>query len=110
MDFDAILSNIDRVLSFNSSAKVLVFGDFNVHHKGWLIYSDGTNRPGKLLSQMTQLRWLNFQLKSVTVTITVLLIWICLSFNAIICTTMAFPQLGNYHDVVASVSMDFPSS
>ena len=24
------------------------FGDFNIHHKDWLTYSDGTNRPGQV--------------------------------------------------------------
>ena len=32
----------------NSSANVFVFGDFNVHHKDWLTYSGGTDRPGEL--------------------------------------------------------------
>ena len=41
-------SNIDEVLSINPSANVLVFGDFNVHHKDWLTYSGGTDRPGEL--------------------------------------------------------------
>ena len=41
--------NIDEVLLVNRSANVLVFGDFNVHHKGWLTYSGETNRPGELL-------------------------------------------------------------
>ena len=45
--FDSISSNIDEVLSINPSANVFVFGDFNVHHKDWLIYSGGTNRPGE---------------------------------------------------------------
>ena len=40
--FDAILSNIDEVLLINSSANVLVFGDFNVHHKYWLTFSSWT--------------------------------------------------------------------
>ena len=31
----------------NPSANVFVFGDFNVHHKDWLIHSGGTNRPGE---------------------------------------------------------------
>ena len=31
--FDSISSNIDEVLSINSSANVFVFGDYNVHHK-----------------------------------------------------------------------------
>ena len=46
--FDSILSNIDEVLSINPSAKIFVFGDFNVHHKDWLTYSGGTDRPAKL--------------------------------------------------------------
>ena len=25
-----------------------LFGDFNVHHKDWLTYSSGTDRPGEL--------------------------------------------------------------
>ena len=46
--FDSISSNIDEVLSIKPSAKVFVFGDFNVHHKHWLTYSGGTDRPGEL--------------------------------------------------------------
>ena len=46
--FDSILFNIDVVLSMNLPANVLVFGDFNFHHKDWLIYSGGTDRPGEL--------------------------------------------------------------
>ena len=46
--FDSIPSNIDEVLSINPSANVFVFGDFNVHHKDWLTYSGGTDRPGEL--------------------------------------------------------------
>ena len=46
--FDSISSNIDEVLSINPPANVFVFGDFNVHHKDWLTYSAGTDRPGEL--------------------------------------------------------------
>ena len=46
MVFDSISSNIDEVLSINPSA-VFFFGDFNVHHKNWLTYSGGTDRPGE---------------------------------------------------------------
>ena len=35
MVFGSILSNIEEVLWINPSANVLVFGDFNVHHKDW---------------------------------------------------------------------------
>ena len=48
MVFDSISSNIVEVLSINPSAFVFVFGDFNVHHKDWLTYSGGTDRPGEL--------------------------------------------------------------
>ena len=48
MVFDSISSNIDEVLSINPSTNVFVFGDFNVHHKDWLTYSGGTDRPGEL--------------------------------------------------------------
>ena len=45
---DSISSNTDEVLSINPSANVFVFGYSNVHHKDWLTYSDGTDRPGEL--------------------------------------------------------------
>ena len=48
MVFYFISSNIDEVLSINPSADVFAFGDFNVHHKDWLTYSGGTDKPGEL--------------------------------------------------------------
>ena len=58
MAFDAILSNIDEVLSVNPCVNVFVFGDFNVHHKDWLTYSGGTDRSGysfSISSDLTQM-------------------------------------------------------
>ena len=46
--FDSISSNIDEVLSINSSANVFFFGNFNVHHEDWFTYSGGTDRSDKL--------------------------------------------------------------
>ena len=46
--FDSISSNIDEALSINQSADVFVFRNLNVHHKDWLTYSGGTDRPGEL--------------------------------------------------------------
>ena len=46
--FDFISSNIDEVLSINPSANLFAFGDFNDHHKDWVTYSGGTDRPGEL--------------------------------------------------------------
>ena len=54
--FDSISSNIDEVFSINLSANVFVFGDFNVHHKHWLTYSGGIDRPGFSVSNdLTQM-------------------------------------------------------
>ena len=47
--FDSISSNIDKVLLMNASANVFFFEDFKVHHKDWLSYSGGTDRPGGTL-------------------------------------------------------------
>ena len=85
--FDSISSNIDKVLSINPSANVFVFGDFNVHHKDWLTYSGGTDRPAELCYssfKMTLLRWLTFLLRSLTVILRALLFWIYLFYLFII--------------------------
>ena len=39
----SVLSDTDDVLSINPSANIFVFGDFNIHHKDWLMYSGGTD-------------------------------------------------------------------
>ena len=109
MVFDAISSNIDDFLSINPSANVFVFGDSN--HKDCITYSDGTYRLVNFviifLSQMILLRWLTSLLGSQTVTLTVPLFWIFISFDASICFTMASPSLGNSDHVVVSVSINF---
>ena len=59
---------------------------------------------------MTLLKWLIYLLGSVTVTLIVLSFWIFLSSDANICSTMAFPPLGNSDYVVGSLSIDFLSN
>ena len=51
--FYSLSSTIDEVLSINPSANVFAIGDFSVHHKDWLTYSSGTDRPGKLCSNFS---------------------------------------------------------
>ena len=113
--FYSILSNIDEVLSINPSANVFVFGDFNVHHKDWLTYSGGTDPPSELCyifsisNDLTQI--VNFpnqipDCDSHSPAITDLFI----SSDADICSTIAFPPLGNSNHIVISVSIDFPSN
>ena len=78
--FYSILYNIDGVLSINPSDIAFVFGHFNIHHKDQLTYSCGTDRLVNFvitfLSRMTLFRWLTFLLRSMTVSLTVLLFWI----------------------------------
>ena len=59
---------------------------------------------------MTLLRWSMFLLGFLTVTLTVLLFWICFFLLTLdICSTMTFPPLRNSDHVVVSVSIYFPS-
>ena len=111
--FDSVSSNIDEVLSINSYANVFVFGDFNVHHKDWLTYSGGTDRPGKLCynfsisNDLTQI--VNFPTRIPDCdSHSSALLDLFISSDASICSTMAFPPLGNSDHVVVSVSIDFP--
>ena len=110
--FDSISSNIDEVLSINPSA-VFVFGDFNVHHKDWLTYSGGTDRPGELCynfsisNDLTQIVNFPTQIPDCD-SHSPALLDLFLSSDASICSTMAFPPLENSHHVVVSVSIDFP--
>ena len=114
MVFDSISSNIDEVLSIIPSANVFVFGDFNVHHKDWLTYSGGTDRSGELCynfsisNDLTQM--VNFPTRIPDCdSHSPALLDLFISSDASICSTMAFPPLGN-SDHVVSVSIDFPSN
>ena len=114
MVFYSISPNIDEILSINPSANVFVFGYFNVHHKDWLTYSGGTDRPGELCysfsisNDLTQM--VNFPTRIPDCdSHSPALLDSFLSSNASICSTMAFPQLGN-SDLVVSISNDFRSA
>ena len=113
--FDSISSNIDEVLSINPSPNVFVFGDFNVHHKDWLTYSSGTDRPGELCynfsisNDLTQIA--NFPTRIPDCdSHSPALLDLFLSSDASNCSAMAFPPLGNSNHVVLSVSIDFPTN
>ena len=113
MVFDSISSNIDEVLSINPSANVFVFGDFNVHQKDWLTYSGGIDRPGELYynfsisNDLTQVVNFPIHIPDCDSHIPALLDFF-LSSDTRICSTMAFPPLGNSDHFVVSVSIDFP--
>ena len=109
--FDSISSNIDEVLSINPSA-VFVFGDFNIH-KDWLTYSGGTDRSGKpcydfsISNDLTQIVNFPNQIPYCD-SHSPALLDLFISSDASICSTIAFPPLGNSDHVVVSVSIDFP--
>ena len=107
--FDSISSNIDELLSIKPSTNVFVFGDFN-----WLTYSGGTDRSGELCynfsisHDLTQM--LNFPTWIPDCDSHSPALWdLFISSDASICSTKAFPPLGNSDHVVVSVSIDFPS-
>ena len=98
--FDSISSNIDEVLSINPSTNLFVFGDFNIHHKDWLTYSGGTDRPDELCynfsvsNDLTQMANFPTQIP-VCDSYSPPLLDLFVSSDTSICATMAFPPLGN---------------
>ena len=92
---------------------MFVFGDFNVHHKDWLTYSSGTDRPGELCynfsisNDLTQIVKFPTRIPGCD-SHSPALLDLFLSPDGSICSTMAFPPLGNSDHVVVSVSIDFP--
>ena len=114
MVFDSISSNMDEVLSISPSANVFVFGDFNIHHKDWLICSGGTDRSGELCynfsisNDLTQM--VNFPTRIPDCdSHSPALLDLFISSDASICSAKAFPPLRNSDHAVVSVSIDFPS-
>ena len=96
--FVSVSSNIDEVPSINPSAKVFVFGDFNIHHKDWVTYSGGTDRPGELCynfsNDLTQM--VNFPARIPDCdSHSPALLDLFLSSDGSICSAMPFPPLGN---------------
>ena len=97
-----------------TSCNVFVSGDFIVHHKDWLTYSGGTDRPGELCYNFSFSNDLTQMVNFPTQTSDCdshgpALLDLFLSSDAIICSAMAFPPLGNCDQVVVSVSVDFPT-
>ena len=86
---DAISCNIDEVLSINPSAKVFVFGEFNVDHKDWLTFTGGTGRPGELCGNFSISSDLN-QMDPCRDSHSSAILHFFLSSDASICSTMAF--------------------
>ena len=112
MVFDSISSNIDEVLSINPSANVFVFGDFNVHHKDWLTYSGGTDKPGELCynfsisNDITQIVDFPTRIPVCDSRSSALLIYFFLLMLVFVLQWLSF--FWETDHVVVSVSIDFP--
>ena len=115
MVFYSISSNIDEILLINLSANKFVFGGFLVHHKDSLTNSGGTDRSGEVCynfsisNDLTQMVNVPTQIPDCDSHCPGLLD-LFISFDASICSMMAFPQLGHSDHIVVSVSIDFPSN
>ena len=110
--FDYI-SSIDEVLSINPSTDVVVFEDFDVHHKDLLTYSGGTDISGELYSNYSisddLIQMVNFPTPIPdNNSHSPALLDLFLSSDASICSIMPFPPFGNSDHVVDSVSIAFP--
>ena len=92
---------------------MFVSGDFNIHHKDWLTYSSGPDRPGELcynfyiLNDLTRIVNFPTQIPDCDSHSPALLAFF-LSSDASICPAMAFTPFGNSDQVVVSVSINFP--
>ena len=62
------------------------------------------------LTQMTLLRELTFLIRSQTDSHSLALLDLFISSDTSICSTMAFPPLGNFDHVIVLVSIGFPSN
>ena len=112
MVFDSISSNIDEVLSINPSANVFVFGDFNVHHKDWLTYSGGTDKPSELCynfsisNDITQIVDFPTRIPVCDSRSSALLIYFFLLMLVFVLQWLSF--FWETDHVIVSVSIDFP--
>ena len=110
--FNAILWNIDEVISINRSANAFVFRHFNAHNKDWITYSSGTVKSFELCC--------NFSISDYLIKRANFPTWICdceshspafldllISTDPSICSTVSFPLISFDH-VVVSVYIDFP--
>ena len=93
---------------------MFVFGNFNVHHKDWLTYYGGNDRSGELCDNFSMSNKLTHMVNFATHapdsgSHSPALLDSFLSFNTSICSTMAFPPLGNSDHVDITISTDFPS-
>ena len=97
------------------SANVIDLGDFSVHHKDWLTYCGGNDRPGEFCYSFSisndLIQMVIFPTRIPDCDSDSPAVWdLFISSVASICSVMAFPPSGNSDHVFVSVSIDFPSN
>ena len=109
MVFNSSLSKIDEILSINPSANVFVFGDFNVHRKDWLTCSGITYELSynfSISNDLTQMVHFPNRIPDCD-SLSPVLLDLFIPSDASVCSTKAFPSLGNSDHIVVSVSIDY---
>ena len=88
---------------------MFVFGDFKVRHKDWITYSGELFYNFSISNDLTQM--VNFPTRIPDCdSHSPALLDLFISSDASICSTMAFPSLGNSDHVLVSVPIDFPTN
>ena len=112
--FTSIANQIDDILINHPSAKINVFGDFNVHHVQWLTHSNHTDNVGVECFNFS----LAYELKQIipfptrvpdTANHFPSLLDLFLTSVPEFCTPTRLPPLGSSDHCVVSVSIDMPS-
>ena len=101
---------MNEAFSFNPSANLFVFIDFNIHHKDWLTYSCGTDRPvNSIINNFTQT--VNFPTRILDYdSCSPALFYLFISSDASTFSTICFFSTKSSNHVVVSVSIDFPTN
>jgi len=111
---DSVSNSIDRALMSHPSANIFVFGDFNVHHSDWLVFSQDTTPSGiqvynfSVAQSLTQLvdfptRFPDRRNHSPS------LLDLFLTSNSSICSTTSSSPLGNSDHVVVNIDISLSS-
>ena len=91
---------------------MLIFGDFSVHHKVWLTFFGGIDRPGELSHNFFISDYFTHMVNFATQipdcdSHNLALLDLFISSDAIICSTIAFSLQNSDHVVVVSASINF---
>ena len=91
---------------------MFAFGDFNIHHKDWLTYFGRTDRPSELCynffisNELTQIVNFPTQIPDCE-SHSPAFVDLFLPSDASLCSTIAFPPLGNFDHMLCQFPLTF---